>query len=480
MEAKKNTVSTPYLKFYELEKEMNLFSLKYRGVYYWQLARVVFLEKISLQRFSISCQAPKRNYIQEILGAVKETYRMHKRRKQIGLVDIVRLRIGLGNSDGSVQNDLRYDYLHFDEKVKFLDLYCLPYYWNAARIVTYSAAPAELKTVFWKARRKLFGAKNLPQEQQALLQQFLTRINEIYHTDFTCKEVVDTIQYVVNTFIQYQKFYRDIFKRCSPKVLFLDQHYGDKQFPAIAAAKELGIKVVEFEHGSINGHKAFWYEDHSEEGKILPDYFLVYGQWWKEQTNMPPFVKVLSLGSPYMEQQVQKYPENKQRKQKTITFFSNIISGLDILELIENNYDVLTRLNYRIIFKLHPQEVTNGWRNEYPYLVEHPEIEVVENESVYKLFAESDIVMGITSTVFFEALLYDHLKIALLTKEDCSEIRPLLDNGSAIGIAGSEDFVKLLEATDKDTKPAEVNKEIYWSKNAHDNTVEFIMSLLES
>ena len=46
-------VKTPYYDFFRIEKEMNLFSLKYKEVYYWQLLRMGLLKKITVKDLNI-------------------------------------------------------------------------------------------------------------------------------------------------------------------------------------------------------------------------------------------------------------------------------------------------------------------------------------------------------------------------------------------------------------------------------------------
>lgn len=478
-EAENEFVTTPYLSFYELEKEMDMFSLKYKDIAYWQFVRVIFLNEISMKRFSISCQNSRRKFEQEILGAFKAMWKMNFAMWMCKTADIIQLRQYVTTDNkGHEQKNLRFDYLNLDNQT-VMDLYAVGNYWHFPKFIKYSAAPAEWKVILWKIKRKLFGEEEIDQEQQSILKSFFKKINQIYGMDFQYSYVLKNIQFEANSFGIYKKFYKILFQKISAKLLMLEQHYGYIPFPAIAAAKELGMKVIELQHGAINQHKSFWYEEQSSNGKILPDYFFVYGQWWKDQIKMPTCVQILPLGSPYVEQQIRDYPLNKQRNQKSITFFSNVLSGNVLVDLIKKHYKLLTDLQYKIVFKLHPDEVVGGWKEAYPFLAEHPEIEVVERASVYKLFSATDIVIGIISTVFFEALAYDHLKIALLRQVGCTEMDSLIHNGYAVAIESDEDFVKLLQNEDarKDTKVIE--RTSYWKENAHQNTVDFIMKLLE-
>ena len=55
-------VKTPYYDFFRIEKEMNLFSLKYKEVYYWQLLRMGLLKKITVKDLHIISADKNRNF----------------------------------------------------------------------------------------------------------------------------------------------------------------------------------------------------------------------------------------------------------------------------------------------------------------------------------------------------------------------------------------------------------------------------------
>jgi hypothetical protein len=61
-------------------------------------------------------------------------------------------------------------------------------------------------------------------------------------------------------------------------------------------------------------------------------------------------------------------------------------------------------LNQKIVYKLHPGEYAR-WKKEYPWLVD-ADIKVIEDDSVslYQLFAESKIQIGVNSTAIYEGL----------------------------------------------------------------------------
>lgn len=458
-------------KFYDLEKEYDLFSLRFCGINYWQLIRFYVYTDVRLSAFTISSAKVKRKFGQEIFGALFQATRMLFRWKKLLPTDVVQIRPLVQTVTNGESNDRQYDYFSLDKDIRVTDIYALGAY-NAVQDKTVvTMAGAEAKIVLWKIKRKLFGTKDIDDRQKNVLQNFLSGLKEIYGTAPSLEQVIGYIQYTVACYIHYRKSFLKLFKKISPSVVMVYQNYDDHMFPAVAAAKELGIPSIELQHGEIVDHVAYWYEDVSDNGKMLPDYLFSYGQWWIDNSKLPECMKAIPVGNPYLENQVNKYPKNIDRK--VITFFSNYISGCDMVSLIESCYEEILSLGYRIVFKLHPREVTN-WKNDYPFLVDHPEIQVVESGSIYKLLSESSVIMGLRSTVFYEALIYEHVTIALNPK---GEMRYLLNNGLAHAVEGKEDLLKLLEK-ENDSKCEKGSMPDFWHPDSARNIAEFIKSLI--
>ncbi len=72
--------------------------------------------------------------------------------------------------------------------------------------------------------------------------------------------------------------------------------------PIILAARSLGIVTAEYQHGAVSaGHDAYCISEVLAGSKIyrrmLPDYFLGYGDWWTDQINLP--LNKISIGNPH-------------------------------------------------------------------------------------------------------------------------------------------------------------------------------------
>lgn len=107
----------------------------------------------------------------------------------------------------------------------------------------------------------------------------------------------------VREFRYLRKVFRLLFQLTRPKVLFVSCYYGFAQI-AIQAAHDLGIKVVEMQHGVIGkAHCAYNVYTDLDKGNF-PDYLLVFGRKELETFDNSRFIDpshVIPVGSFYID-----------------------------------------------------------------------------------------------------------------------------------------------------------------------------------
>ena len=426
---KNHEIETPYYEFFRLEKEMELFSLRFKGIYYWQLVRAILLKGITTKDLHVAAISAKRSVVKEIFGSMIEAFRMWYRFKGITPSDIVYLRPSARMAkDSAVLDDPQFDYTNLSEKYKVFDLFALGDYAEIPDCVRFDMSEAEIELIFWKIRRKIFQSTKFPYQQEKILRDFLYKINIIYKTDFNIENLIKQIQYAVKCHCIYKKWFNIILKKIKPQIIIETTYYDEHMYAANDAAKDLGIRTIEMQHGRINAHEDYWYEDQSVIGKILPDYFFSFGEWWNQQINMPDFCKVVSVGNPYLEKQIEIYKYDE-KDHLILSVFSNPQNGKILSEFIFSIQEYCIEHNIEILYKLHPNE-KDVWKKEYPRLLEMKNATIYESGSVYDILSRSNITIGVNSTTFFEALAYDNLQIFIYTVGDYEGMKPLITNSN--------------------------------------------------
>lgn len=470
-------ISNPYYDFFVLEKERKLFELEYCNVKYWQLVRMQLLKGITINKSHVVNNFQNRSIIKEIVGAFYQSIVMKKKIDSLEKVDLIRIRPVVTLDGNHNLGDHQYDYYELESDISVLDLYALGNYVAMPDVVDINMSMAELKVIIWKIRRKIFGAKKIENSQKIVLQSFLQKINEIYSTDFEIKWLEGAIQYAVETHLKYINLYSVIFKKTQPKAILVYPHYDEHMYAAMAVAKRMEIKTIEMQHGRINAHEAYWYEDHNPIGKTLPDYFLTYGDWWNNQISLPEFCKVVSVGNAYLEKQVKTYQREK-KDHLVVSVFSNPQNGKTLLEFINSIQEYCVENNIEILYKLHPNE-SKVWKTEYPMLLKLRNTTIYDSGSVYSVLSQSDVVIGINSTVFFEALAYEDLHIYIYTIGDYEGMKPLLENNMATAVRTPEEFIANLSRIGSGDISTTLGDSL-WKSNANENINIALQSIFES
>jgi hypothetical protein len=218
-------------------------------------------------------------------------------------------------------------------------------------------------------------------------------------------EIVKSLKF----FYWGKRLYGLILNKIKPKCVLIA---NPGNYEITAAAKELGIPVVEFQHGFIDryhpGYSWSNYARNLKEIMPIPDAIFLYGNYFKEELTTLDFweesLKV--VGSLGMDSVREKAIKDKTEK-VMILFTSQGIDQEKIIDFLSQFlYLIRDQIEIFLYIKLHP-------RNEIgsePYTVafkSHPNVKVISPNSslsTLDLIKKSHFHMSISSTTHFEAL----------------------------------------------------------------------------
>jgi len=183
-------------------------------------------------------------------------------------------------------------------------------------------------------------------------------------------------------------------------------------YELITAAKELGIRVIEFQHGFIDRyHPGYsWNSDAVKFKEIMPipDDIFLYGEYFKEELSTLGFwehsLKV--VGSLGMDSVREKFRTGK-TENIIISFTSQGIDQIKIIDFLSRFLDLArSKLEIKLYIKLHPRNEIG----EDPYTVAfqlNPNVKVFPSNSpisTLEIIRQSHFHLSISSTTHFEAL----------------------------------------------------------------------------
>ena len=242
----------------------------------------------------------------------------------------------------------------------------------------------------------------------------------------------------IGNFIAYYRYYSLWFSVLKPSHVFVV--YREGYFPQIAVCKNRGIPVAEFQHGITLDNTVSFAGEYDP--RIDPDYFLVFGEYWKGPQFGMPLDRIINIGwaySKYLQKTIEKTTEK--HKNEILVISSPEISDaiLDALkELSQHNGD------YSFDIRLHPCESYND--SQQQELESIPKARVVDNKTDSALVLPTyKYVVGENSSVIYEALSVG-CKVGMLNM--CG-LRPAIDlpgiRDNFFVINNCDDFERFLQ-----------------------------------
>ena len=202
-------------------------------------------------------------------------------------------------------------------------------------------------------------------------------------------------------FIPTYKIYKKILEKIKPEEIYVVVSYGRAEL--IKAAKDLGIKTIEFQHGTFSKyHLGYSYPNYNKELDYFPNEFWVWNDYWKNLIKFPKNSEIKIYPFRYLEEEKRKYDKISKIKNQLVVLGQGGVTDRMAKKILDN---IGFFKKFKIIFKLHPEEYSK-W-NEYKNLKKLQDelnIEIVENIDLYKLLAKSESQAGVFSTALYEGV----------------------------------------------------------------------------
>jgi hypothetical protein len=317
----------------------------------------------------------------------------------------------------------------------------------------------------WVRLRSRFNRAEQPHAR--LVVEFAEHIAALFDMPDLQADLADRINSALGMYEPLMAFIiRHIQPRLQSKTIFSHlASYSNRYGLLTRVMHDLGYTVIEPQHGTIHSeHFAYQFPpscfeaDHPSK-HYLPDILLTFGDFWEQVATVP--YDCVTIGYPYLDEVSSSLRQQVTKSDNQILMISQGIVTAQMVEIAQRVATVYPEKT--IIFKLHPQEVQ--FTERYAALTAISNVRVVGQGDVYRLIAESPVIVGYSSTVLYEALAFGRKRLFILDNDALE---------GAIGTRFQETDTLLAIINDPAAGYSDVDPDHLWATNSRQRLRTFL------
>lgn len=296
-----------------------------------------------------------------------------------------------------------------------------------------------------------------------------------FSVELSPDKIASFITLTVSQQLSCRHIIRQQLRRKGVRLIVLLNHYDPLKMLITSVARELGIYVVELQHGNMGKYHIAYNFGHNHHLDTLPHEIFTFGKFWNHTTRISQNgVKLTAVGFPYFEERIATVTKPPDSDKTIILFLSQASIGHRMGEIAHALSERLDPDKYEIHYKLHPREYLD-WRKTYPPKFIESRIKVVANADLYKLMNQADIHIGVYSTTVMESLAFNK-KLILLESYGVHYFLDLIESGRAALAKNADEVLEEIEAPEPQN--FEMDLTYYWEQNSIEKMTRRIEELL--
>jgi len=240
--------------------------------------------------------------------------------------------------------------------------------------------------------------------------------------------------------------YRRLLRRRGVRTVYVVVAYFHQH--VVAAARDLGLRVVELQHGTITPYHL----GYSYPGRPVvpdqPDELWTFGPYWAETVDLPAGTTSRVIGAPFMRRLSEAEPATKDPA--LAVFVSQGTIGQQLLPVAAMLAELRPELD--VVFRLHPSEhwsdydsrVAGGPANLRLSGGRAGDGSATPGESTYDLMAAATYLVGVSTTALFEGMVLG-CRTVVVDLAGAEYMAPAVERGDAISVRDAAELARRLD-----------------------------------
>jgi hypothetical protein len=392
-------------EFFRLENEYGLLDLEIGGVKLWQLTRMSIYYQVAMGKdvFSEPHPHPEASWC-KVVQFLKSFSNLLLRnpffvREKIDVLVVPHVRkVKYNNEYVDIYSHYLVDQLTRNgQNCLLLEKDCL-----CGVQIGGSRRSVSSDIILWLNKfDNFFSGSQISEEEKAYIDDLHQLLNNTFEATINFRDLFS--KRLRNFYLKY-RCYKVLLNRLQPKKIYVVvAYFGWGELTK--AAKDLGIEVVEIQHGVYSRyHLGYSYPGRTKALDFFPDKMLTWGSYWSEMSELPLDRSALvDYGFKYFHLK-RELLTRIERVGNQILILSQGALSQRLAYCVLGLADQL--LDYQIVYKLHPSEYAT-WRQQelLQKLSAMPNVVIAaEGSDLYELLAESTYQFGVFSTAIFEGI----------------------------------------------------------------------------
>jgi hypothetical protein len=414
---------------WDTERELGLLTWRVRGVAIWPVVRMRVFHELTRRSGLLDDPHPVRRgtgdkarlFGRHVAGLVRRNPFLHRRRYDAAVVPHHRKLDGVEIYSEQLRSEL-------GDRALILDS-------NINGVALPGADTLDFFTSFAGVRGRLL-QKLGRQELSAAETERVTAIEDALDKRLGLRvPLAGMVGRELAKHLALRRLYRSLLKRRGVRTLYVVVGYFHQH--VVAAARDLGIRVVELQHGTITPYHLGYSFPGRPAVPDQPDELWCFGPYWTETVDLPGGMTTRVIGAPF----VRRQPAAKDPV--LAVFVSQGTTGQQLLPVATEL--AAQRPELEVVFRLHPSEHRSDYAVSGPANLRLSGGRgSTETESTYDLMAAATYLLGVSTTALFEGMVLG-CRTIVVDLAGAEYMAPAVERGDAISVADAAELVRRLD-----------------------------------